>query len=395
MQVILIIGAAQALFFSFLLFNRKERKLHDKILAVWLGVLALHLSFAYWLFLQRATYVQYVGSDAGVIILYYALMYLYARVIIHREERFRLKWLLHIIPCVLVYEAMLPFILLDMDEKTMLFRHNLSPILFVGLLLTILFVAFYVVSIFRMINRHALNIKKTFSFDDSINLLWLKRLALVLAGIWLCFTVAIAYVYYLSLMGEDGSIHLYSSLDLFGYSLFTLFVYLLGYFGYKQGSIFTHQPVALEASDNPADGAVPRPAPMIFQESPELRAPRDENLAQDKAFVQKLQTWMETQKPYLNSTLSLPQLAADLQVSSHYLSGILNTYLHKNFYEYINHFRVDEVKRKIMAGENAHYTLLAIAMDCGFNSKATFNRIFKNYTGYTPSQFQQEFAPVR
>ena len=61
----------------------------------------------------------------------------------------------------------------------------------------------------------------------------------------------------------------------------------------------------------------------------------------------------------------------------------------KNFNEFINHYRVEACKAKILAGETIHLSLLGIAFECGFNSKATFNRTFKKLTGSTPSQFSK------
>ncbi|MEG3655787.1 two-component regulator propeller domain-containing protein [Arenibacter palladensis] len=104
--------------------------------------------------------------------------------------------------------------------------------------------------------------------------------------------------------------------------------------------------------------------------------------------VKELNLLMETEKVYLDSELGLSQLAEKIDVSTNHLSMLLNDYIGKNFYDYINHFRVEEVKSRL---KNPHYqkqTLSSIGGDCGFNSKSAFNRIFKNLTGKTPSEFQ-------
>lgn len=383
-QVILIIGAAQALFFSLLLINKKKGRLHDRILATWLAILALHLAFAYWLFLKRLTYLNYVGYDAGIIVLYYSLMYVYARSVISGYEQIRRKWALHLLPCLVVYAVSIPFIRLDEMEKSSVLTENLSPLILLSLVLAIAFSVAYLVAVFRLINKHDIDIKRAFSFDDTINLLWLKKLAMVLTGIWLFFLLAVGYVYYLKFTSTGGSIQLYSNLDLIGYCLFTLFIYLLGFFGYRQGNIFSHQvPGAGEKTVGSENQPTPPKAVMVQQN------PENEN--RDVQFMRRLDEYMSSEKPYLNNTLSLYELARQLNVSSHYLSHILNNRLHKNFYEFVNHHRIDEVKRRIASDHHAKYTILAIALDCGFNSKATFNRTFKNYTGYTPSQFQHDF----
>jgi len=384
-QVILIIGAAQALFFSVLLINKRKRKLHDKILALWLGVLALHLSFAYWLFLKRLTYLNYAGYDAGIIVLYYSLMYVYTRSVISGHERLERKWFIHLLPCLLIYAVTFPFIRLNELEKSNALHQDLSPVILLSLFLAIAFSIAYLIAVFRLISRHDINIKKTYSFDDNINLIWLKKLAMVLTGIWLFLLIAVVFVYYLRFTSSESSVQLYSDLDFIGYSLFTVFTYLLGYFGYRQGNIFSHQPGLVgEITNESTSQTVPKKSANTKEET--------EKENQDKKFIKLLDEYMKNEKPYLNSTLSLYQLARQLNVSSHYLSHILNNRIHKNFYEFVNHYRIDEVKRRIASDHNSKYTILAIALDCGFNSKATFNRTFKNYTGYTPSQFQQELT---
>ena len=66
----------------------------------------------------------------------------------------------------------------------------------------------------------------------------------------------------------------------------------------------------------------------------------------------------------------------------------LNQGQQKNFYQLINEFRIEEVKQKMTSKGFEHYTLLGIALESGFNSKTSFNRIFKEITGLTPSEFK-------
>ena len=96
---------------------------------------------------------------------------------------------------------------------------------------------------------------------------------------------------------------------------------------------------------------------------------------------------MEENKPFLNPELSLPELAESLEVSRNQLSTVINKIHEKNFYEFVNQYRVNEVKRLMTDPANKHLKLISLAYDAGFNSKASFNRIFKQMTNMTPSQF--------
>lgn len=102
----------------------------------------------------------------------------------------------------------------------------------------------------------------------------------------------------------------------------------------------------------------------------------------------KLQNLMQTEKPFLNPQLTLTELSKELGINSTVLSHIINNGFGKNFNDFINEFRIAEVKDKLQNGVGENSTMLGIAFDCGFNSKATFNRAFKKFTGVSPKEFQ-------
>jgi len=103
-----------------------------------------------------------------------------------------------------------------------------------------------------------------------------------------------------------------------------------------------------------------------------------------QAILPQLQKAMEVDKLYKNPTLTLAELATHLDVKPYQLTQVLNRSLQKNFSDYVNEFRVNEVREMVNDSANKHYTLLAIAFEAGFNSKASFNRIVKKMTGKTP-----------
>lgn len=96
---------------------------------------------------------------------------------------------------------------------------------------------------------------------------------------------------------------------------------------------------------------------------------------------------MEEEKPYLNGKLSLKDVAQYVDISVNHLSQVINEQLHKSFFDFINTYRVEEVKRLLNESRHEQLTLLAVAYDSGFNSKSSFNSIFKKITGVTPSQY--------
>jgi AraC-like DNA-binding protein len=113
-----------------------------------------------------------------------------------------------------------------------------------------------------------------------------------------------------------------------------------------------------------------------------------------KQFLTALQQLMESEKPYLNSELTLLQLAEMLVISPHNLSEIINTRQQQNFFDFVNSYRVEKARRDLIDPTKQHLKILSIAFEAGFNSKTAFNTIFKKFTNLTPSEYRQRFGSV-
>lgn len=121
--------------------------------------------------------------------------------------------------------------------------------------------------------------------------------------------------------------------------------------------------------------------------TPQLTSVSKEEKPADDAWKTKLLTYMQEQKPYLEPELNLGELSKALGTNPSMLSKLINESIGQNFNDFINEYRVKEVIAMFKAGEHKKQTLLGVAFDCGFNSKATFNRAFKKYTGQNPKEF--------
>ncbi len=118
------------------------------------------------------------------------------------------------------------------------------------------------------------------------------------------------------------------------------------------------------------------------------------NQQQYKDIAAKLKLFMEDEKPYLDPLITLPMLAGKLCCTVHLLSKIINETYHKNFFDYINGYRVSYFIELVKSPANKQYTLLSLAFESGFNAKSTFNSAFKKEMGKTPSAFIQELTII-
>ena len=104
----------------------------------------------------------------------------------------------------------------------------------------------------------------------------------------------------------------------------------------------------------------------------------------------KIEALLKNDKAYEDPELSLTQMAKQLQTNPSLISRVINQGFQLNFNDFINQYRVDAIRQKLKAGEQKTQTLLGIAYDCGFNSKATFNRAFKKSVGLSPKEWLEK-----
>lgn len=139
--------------------------------------------------------------------------------------------------------------------------------------------------------------------------------------------------------------------------------------------------------------------PQIFQDiqqlmpKPKLQARYSNSKLTDEKLLyiqNKLEELMQKEKLYLHGDLNIQQVADKLSISRQYITQALNDKMKYNFNDYINQYRIEEFKKKAKDPKYSQYTILALALDSGFNSKTSFNTIFKKNTGITPSQYKKE-----
>jgi AraC-like DNA-binding protein len=113
------------------------------------------------------------------------------------------------------------------------------------------------------------------------------------------------------------------------------------------------------------------------------------SLQKSERYLKKLLQIMEGEKLYTDCEISLQKVAEKLSIPPHHLSQIINERLNQSFSDFVNSYRVEEVKKNLLDPSKKHYSILAVAEESGFNSKSSFNSVFKKHTNITPSEFRE------
>jgi AraC-like DNA-binding protein len=156
-------------------------------------------------------------------------------------------------------------------------------------------------------------------------------------------------------------------------------MYLIGYYGLHQPE--THFIHSNQFEDNSTAA--------INEDKKKKYASSSLTEVELNRILNQLKQQMLEQKYFLKSDLKLADLSGYSGIPMHHISQVINEKLNKNFFDFINEYRIEEFKNRLTDSKFDNYTILAIGLDSGFNSKAAFNAAFKKITGITPSDFKK------
>jgi len=365
MDMIFTIGAFTSLFFFVLLLNKKNKSLPDLILAIWMLVISIHLTSTYiningfW-----ETYPHLIGITAPFPLFYGPLLYLYVKYSFKDYKKLQKQDYLHFLPLVVSYLYMFRFYFFYTAEQKRLVDKGLiedfSTFSNIMVLYIIISTIAYAIFAFGLLRKYKRMIERNFSNMEHINLNWLKSFILGVAIIFI--TVGIVLV-----SRDILDVSYPFNPEFIFYSMIVFAVLSLGYSGIRHENVFT---------DN-----------TIVEVEEDITSYKKSSLKNEMATEkhEALIKMMIEEKPYLETNLTLNSLAERLDLSLHHLSQIINQFEGHNFNDFVNKYRVEEFIDR--ASKDKHYSFLAIALDSGFNSKSTFNSVFKKHKGVTPSKF--------
>ncbi len=397
MGIIFVIGSIQAIIFFLLLVSKKQKIFSDKILAILFLILAVHLLFKYTLtvdFLNE--YPHLTGIHVGFPLLYGPFLFFYVNSLTKNQQNFHTANLLHFLPFLFVIIFLIPFFMQPAEYKLKIINglviYQRKYILVI--IMQLISGPVYVVWTLILLKKHKINIGLYFSFTEKIELKWLKNLIFGIAGIWAVILIVYA-------IWELFNLQIPFERELIIYTAVTAFVFVIGYKGLKQSPIFVLPPTKdnKKVQENNEVKNIETENNTIQQNTDfstvlntETKKKKDRNNSTDiesRQYIDKLLKYMDENKPYLEDKLMLSDVASALEIPHYKLTKIFNENLNKNFFNFVNSYRIKEVKEKLSDSKNDRFTILALAYDCGFSSKASFNRIFKQITNITPSEYRK------
>jgi AraC-like DNA-binding protein len=294
------------------------------------------------------------------------LSWFYAIELTGRRVAFSWKLLLHFAPFLFIIGVSITFGAgLPGGIANFIIDHRRLVYIFFRALVVVQFLC-YQYYINKQWQAHQGLLKQEVSNTEDINIAWVKFFFLIFLLISLFFLVSL-----FTAIHWENSLWLTQATAV----VFSSAVYALGFRGILQRDVFyTIQP------NNLNESVIPVPQEVIKPNKP------------DQMLIDKLMACMTEKKPFLDPELSLSMLAKELKLSRSQLSQLINDGIGENFYDFINRYRVEEVKKLMADPEMAGYNLLGIAFEAGFKSKSTFNLIFKRFTGLTPTEYRKNIT---
>lgn len=386
----IVLALSHMIFSVLFLLTKKKRDISDIVLSVWLFFLVIPFAGRLLGF--------FIGHREGPMftlatfpLTYGPFMLLYSRLIIRNKAKKILPGLFHFIPFILfsIVQIIFPYAFGFNGPRRMNGLSLLEQVFNIGVLISI---SIYTVSTLVLLTKHRKSVMNYLSYTSiQATMVWL--FVLVIFNLANFFLLTIIDLF---LLNFPIPVHGTGPL---------IFLYLLSFFGMRQSLIYRdllssgkpdrnrlhHDSSNLNVLDHDTLDRDMKDYDLVNENLSErgakyIKSGLSDQVAEDVA--EKLNSYMDEEKPYLEEELTIELLSQRLAIPRHYLTQVINERFNKNFFNFINEYRVLAVKDKIAQKESDRYTILALAFDCGFNSKTTFNAAFKKIAGMTPSQYK-------
>jgi AraC-like DNA-binding protein len=360
-QIISIISVFQALFLSlFLISNKKNRNFNNYLLASILFIFSI---------LVITTFTNSIGVGENFIryhkiifilrqsaLILGTLVYFYILSIFNQKDKFIIKDILHFIPF-LVFVVFLIFYLIPV-QKFYIASSNLRYYSSGAILAQNIF---YLILPFLNFKSQKIKLRDLIFTNGDASKFWLRVIIVGTVILW------IVKLNIFILVDLKRSYNLCPYTTSFYFLTFFFLINILFYISLQK--------------------------PEIFKNIVKYKNSQLSNDDKEK-YSKQLFAYINDYKPYLDPELTLAKLSKLLSIPSRHLSQIINEQTEKNFYDFINYYRIEESKILLKEKLRNEKYISEILFTVGFNSRSSFNTAFKKYTGYTPTDYREKLICV-
>ncbi len=361
-ETVILIGFIQSVFGVLIFISKRPKHLSFTYLSFWLSINALFLGSRLLPF-QVVDYFK--PGIFPLLLLLGPILYFYVSSLTDEAFKPKLVHLYHLLPLIIVGIHRSTINVVSMNISTIAVKDEFNFYNQIYYFLTIVSMFVYWGLSIRSILQHRKKIPYYFSNYSAKNTLnWL---------IFVVFIFLILFVF--DFLASYIEVVFKVNLPFLGgfVGALTLFSFIMIFFGINQSAIY-------EFDDKKGVGLAGKKVKKYKKSTL--------NKSQIEEINKKVFDYLKNKKPFLNPEYSLQMMVDDLGISRQNISQVINSGQKKNFYKLVNEFRVEEVKTLLLDPAYLHFTVLGIGLECGFNSKTSFNRIFKEITEKTPSEYK-------
>lgn len=376
-------ASLQGIFLTYLIAHNKSKELKSIVLGILTLILSISLLGG---ILGMSGYYKifphFINVADPLHLLFGPLLYTYIFVLTH--DRLPKYYLLHGLPYLIYWLSFIPFYLQDAEEKIKfaeyIFMNDTVPLkAFIMQLTRVFHMLVYIIVCLIIVIRYQRKIKNNFSFIEKISLDSAKYILYLFLVI---LVIAIATF----LLGYFTHYNFNLSNNIIGFFV-GITIYFIAFSTWNKKSMSQEELVDLPSLSN-------NKSESNYEDSDKTKGRNvfilnDEQL---KDYSERLEKAMVDEKVYTENEISLTELSNKLDIQPYQLSELISRISGDSFFDFINKHRIEEIKVRLKDPKYNALSILGVAMDCGFNSKSSFNNAFKKFTGLTPSEYRKEVS---
>lgn len=327
-----------------------------------------------------------------IIFIYAPLFYFYLKKLLFQSEKLPYRWALHFIPSVLLFLSYMPYFLMENQEfKVKIVNQDKIMFMLFGIVgfIGFIFNMYYWGRSYKAIQHYKAAHQTRYSYEH--NLQYLNTVLLIQAACLTLWLFTGGLLMFNRLFSSNFDYEIIEKCTDGVWLIFSTLTYFLGYYAIHQPEVFKMPHPELEVFEitpphfTPIANNPPQYLSEKIEEKPAIEVKQvDENIM---ALAENVNNYLCKNRTFTNPNLSLNELAQKLKMQPHLLSKVINDGFNKNFFDFINSYRIEEFKKLAKDKRYKHHTFVSLAFEVGFNSKTAFNRSFKKMTNQTPREY--------